>query len=150
MRLQQDFADLLEAFADAAVRYLLVGGYAVGFHGQPRFTRDIDLWLDPSEENIERACRTLASFGAPSDVVEMLRSAGPHEIVYLGKPPFRMDFFKSLPGVEFEAAYRRRVVDTWGGVPVSVIGLEDLIASKHETDRPQDRLDLRALEKARH
>ncbi|MGM0577139.1 MAG: nucleotidyltransferase [Myxococcota bacterium] len=149
MELQQDFADLLQAFADARVRYLLVGGYAVGFHARPRFTKDIDLWLDAAEANIQRAAEALTAFGAPPDVVELLRNAGSDEIVYLGKPPFRVDLFRSIPGLDFDDAYARRIVETWSGVTVSVIGLEDLIASKRETDRPQDRLDLRALRKVR-
>lgn len=146
MALHQDFQDLLAAFADAGVRYLLVGGYAVGFHSRPRFTKDIDLWIDATSENVERAVAALTAFGAPEQILDALRRAGPDEIVYLGSPPIRVDIFKSLPGAQFGACYARRVVDAWDGVPVSVIGAEDLLAAKRAAGRPQDQLDIAALE----
>jgi len=146
MAANQDFRDLLAVFADAKVRYLLVGGYAVAFHSRPRFTKDLDIWLGPEPANVDLAVRALADFGAPHSVLRTLRDAKPDEIVYLGRPPVRIDFFKSLPGVEFAACYGRRVTGEWEGVSVCVIGVPDLIAAKRASGRPQDLLDIESLE----
>ena len=148
MDLHQDFRDLLGAFAAAKVRYVLVGGYAVAFHSRPRFTKHIDLWIDPNPENVGRAGAALTDFGAPADIVEALRSAREDEIVYMGAPPFRVDLFKSLPGVRFQECYARAVDGRWGDLAVWVIGVEDLVAAKRAAGRPQDLLDIETLEQA--
>ncbi len=149
MALHQDFKDLLAVFAQEQVRYLLIGGYAVAFHSRPRFTKDIDLWLDPSSDNVERAAVALQLFGAPADVVETWRNAAADEIVFLGRPPVRVDLLRQVSGVDFAHAFARRDRAEWDGTPVSVIGIDDLIASKRAAGRPQDLLDVQALERAR-
>src|SRR5512139_3999184 len=118
VKLPRDFVELLAEFAAASVRYLVVGGYAVGFHDRPRTTKDLDLLLDPSEVNVERVAASLARFGAPSAVIDELLRASPDEIVWLGRAPIRVDLLKSIPGVDFARAYRRRVQCEWDGVPV--------------------------------
>jgi predicted nucleotidyltransferase len=145
MSLHSDFKDLLSAFADERVEYLLVGGYAVGYHGRPRFTKDIDLWVGEEPSNLERVYRALATFGAPEAVLAQLGDLGPEEILYLGAPPLRVDIFKRIPGVEFTAAYADRVEATWDGTPVSIISLTDLIAAKRASGREQDLIDIREL-----
>jgi hypothetical protein len=149
MALHQDFKDLLEAFAREKVRYLLIGGYAVAFHSRPRFTKDIDLWIGPSPDSIAGTSRALEAFGAPPDVVDAWRTAGDDEIVYLGHPPVRIDLLRALPGIDFSPAYARREAADWDGVPVSVIGFDDLITSKRAAGRPQDLLDIEILERSR-
>ena len=146
MDLPRDLIELFSAFGAAGARYLLVGGHAVSAHGRPRSTKDVDLWLGPERADIERACRALADFGAPKDIVEALRRAGPDEIVWLGRAPTRIDLLRSLPGVEFEAAWSRRITMDLQGVPVPVIGKDDLIRNKLAVGRPQDRRDVRSLE----
>jgi hypothetical protein len=146
VELPQDFRDLLREFADADVRYLLVGGYAVSFHARPRFTKDIDLWLEDSEDNLKQVEAALARFGAPSSVFEALRSASGLDVVWMGNPPMRADFMKQIPGGDFSAAFPRRVQTTWDDAPISVIGLEDLLAAKRASGRPQDVLDAELLE----
>jgi hypothetical protein len=148
MALYPDFKDLLSAFAAEKVLYLLVGGYAVSFHSWPRFTKDIDLWIAADAENVGRACAALALFGAPPSIVSDLAALGRDEILYMGKPPTRVDIFKSIPGVEFEQAFAKRVETEWDGVPVSILGLEDLIAAKRAAGRAQDLLDVAALEQS--
>ncbi len=130
MNLPPDLIELFSAFAAIGVRYLLVGGHAVAAHGRPRTTKDVDLWLEPKPENVERACRALASFGVPPDIVEALRSAGPDDIVWLGRAPVRIDFLQSLPGVDFKSSWARRITIDVEGTLVCVIGKEDLIANK--------------------
>lgn len=149
MSLHPDFRDLLSAFADAEAKYLLVGGYAVGFHSRPRFTKDIDLWIGENAENLERVYRALATFGAPEEVLGQLMQLGLEEILYLGAPPLRVDIFKRIPGVCFEEAFANRVETTWDGIPVKIIALDDLIAAKQASARQQDLLDVEELRKSR-
>jgi predicted nucleotidyltransferase len=147
--LSPDFRDLLSAFAGAGVRYMIVGGYAVGFHSRPRSTKDIDLWIARDDDNLTRLGRALTTFGAPPAILEALRSLRPDEILYMGRPPVRVDILQTLPGVDFEPAYARRVEADWDGVKVSIVGLDDLLANKRAVGRDQDRRDVRALERAR-
>jgi predicted nucleotidyltransferase len=145
--LPSDFVELLAAFAAAQVEYLLVGGYAVAFHAEPRATKDIDLWIGGSVANIERLVRAVASFGAPSHILDALRTQTAEEFVFMGVPPLRVDFLRSIQGVDFESAYARRIKAEWDGVEISVLGLEDLIASKRAAGRPQDLVDAASLAK---
>lgn len=149
MSLHPDFKDLLAEFARADARYLLVGGYAVGFHSRPRFTKDIDILIGEDEANLGRVREALERFGMPLHLLDELKALAPNEILYLGAPPTRVDLFKRIPGVEFERAYDRRVQTDWDGVPVTVIGLDDLIAAKKAVARDQDLLDVKELERAR-
>lgn len=148
MNLPRDLAAMLSAFEKRGVRYLVVGGHAVSLHARPRSTKDLDLWLDAPVANVARACVALAEFGLPATLVDELRAARPDEIVWIGRPPARVDFLLALPGVTFTAAWSRRVMVDLDGVAVPVIGREDLIANKVAVGRPQDRRDVRALEKA--
>jgi hypothetical protein len=149
MRLHPDFVDLLAEFAAAEVRYLVIGGYAVGFHDRPRTTKDLDVLLDPSAENVERAAAALARFGAPPSVVEDLRQAAADEIVWMGRPPVRIDLLKEAPGISFRSAYERRVTASWGGIDVEIVSLDDLISAKRAAGRDQDQLDVKNLERVR-
>jgi hypothetical protein len=144
-----DFVDLLAAFGRAEVRYLIIGGYAVGYHDRPRTTKDLDLLLDPAPENIRRACGALLEFGAHADIAAHLQMAVEDEVVWMGHPPIRVDFLKEAPGVDFAEAWDRRIADTWNGVPVMVISRDDLIGAKRASGREQDLIDARNLERAR-
>lgn len=149
MALPRDFTDLLRAFGAAEVHYLLVGGYAVSFHAVPRFTKDIDLWIDPSEDNLERAVAALAHFGAPTSAVDALRSSTGLDVVWMGRPPMRIDLMKEIPGVVFEEAWPRRVSTSWDGVSVTIIGREDLIRAKRASGRELDLIDATTLERTK-
>jgi len=149
MALHPDFRDLLSAFAEEQVKYLLIGGYAVSFHSRPRFTKDIDLWIADDPENLARVHAALTTFGAPPSILRDLEALGPDEILYMGKPPVRVDILRVIPGVDFSDAFERRVETEWDGVPVLVISLDDLVNAKRAAGREQDRLDVIALEKAR-
>jgi len=145
MPLPPDFRDLLAVFAAHEVDYLVVGGYAVGFHARPRFTKDIDLWVGNAPENLNRAHAALEEFGAPAAMLEQLASALDEDVLWMGVPPVRIDVVKGVPGGNFSACLSRRVRTSWDGVSVSVIGKDDLIAIKRASGRPQDLLDVEAL-----
>ena len=149
MELQPDYRDILAAFAARGVEYLLVGGYAVGLHGQPRLTKDLDLWVRPSRENLDRVRRALQDFGAPTVLLDQLDSASAEDVLWMGVPPLRIDIVKGVPGGDFESIWRRRISVIWDGVEVGVPGIEDLIALKRASGRPQDLVDADLLEAAR-
>ena len=145
MPLPPDFKDLLAVFAAHDVEYLIVGGYAVGFHARPRFTKDIDVWVGHSPENLKRVRAALEEFGAPAAMLEQLESALDEDVLWMGVPPVRIDVVKGVPGGDFSACFARHVRTSWDGVAVSVISKDDLIAIKRASGRPQDLLDVESL-----
>ena len=147
MLLPRDLLEMLSAFEKGAVRYLVIGGHAVGLHARPRSTKDLDIWLDDSARNVRRACLALSTFGVPASIIEALRTAQPDEIVWMGRVPARVDFLLSIPGVEFAPSWGRRVEIVLEGVRVPVIGRDDLVANKRAVGRPQDLRDARAIER---
>lgn len=108
----------------------MIGGYAVGYYATPRFTKDLDLLVDSTPDNLARVYRALASFGAPSHVLESLRNLQPGEVLWMGNPPVRVDILQRVDGVDFEEAYQRREQAKWKSVDGSLISRQDLIASK--------------------
>jgi len=145
--LHPDFKDLLLALGAERVEYLVIGGYAVSFHAKPRFTKDIELWVRDDSENLARLAAALETFGAPATVLNSLRSGAADEIAWFGIPPTRVDILRSVSGGDFGAAYASRVDADWDGVPVSIVGLDTLIALKRAAGREQDLRDVRALER---
>lgn len=119
----------------------------MSIHTEPRFTKDLDLLIAPTDANLERVSRALATFGAPESIVAQARSLAPDEFLFFGVPPARVDLLCSIPGVDFALAYARRVDVDWGGIAVHVIGRDDLIAAKRAAGRPKDLRDLLALER---
>jgi predicted nucleotidyltransferase len=147
MKLSPDFRDLLVEFARSGVEAVLVGGYAVAWYGQPRSTKDLDLVLDGSHENLARAAAALTRFGAPAVVVEAIRRQAPSEVVFMGQPPLRVDFLRAIDGVSTQALFERAATAEIDGVPLRVISLNDLIANKRAAGRPQDLADVDLLER---
>jgi hypothetical protein len=147
MDLHPDLMDLLGAFSSTNVEYLVVGGWAVAVHTEPRFTKDLDLLIGEDPENLERAASALVKFGAPPDIVDKARALGPSEFLFFGVPPARIDLLRSIPGIDdFGAAFARRVDVDWNGLTVHIIAKEDLIRAKRAAGRERDLRDLRALE----
>lgn len=149
MDLPRDLIDLLAAFADEKVDFVVVGGHAVAFHAVPRATKDLDLLLASTPGNLDRAAAALAQFGAPRNVVDAARRMTEDEIVYLGQPPQRVDVLRRIDGVAANDVLARAIPTSFGGVDVKMISLDDLIANKKASGRPQDLLDLALLVKAR-
>jgi hypothetical protein len=149
MDLHPDFSDLLAEFARFGVRYALLGGYAVGYHGKPRTTKDLDLLISGLGDNLDRVSSALASFGASAHVVESARSMAENEIVHFGVPPVRVDLLRSADGIDTEAVIARAELARVGELEIQVISIDDLIANKRAAGRPQDIADASLLERAR-
>lgn len=149
MAVNPDFRDLFSAFAAAEARFLVVGAYAVIHHTEPRYTKDVDLWVEPTPENAARVLGGLRAFGAPVAGLTEGDLCDPEVVYQIGVEPNRIDLLTSLEGLEFAPAWERGVPTTYGGVPIRVLGLEDLITTKRAAGRPQDLLDAARLEAAR-
>jgi predicted nucleotidyltransferase len=145
--LPPDFKELLAEFARSGVEAVLVGGYAVAYHGRPRATKDIDVVLEGSAANLARAADALARFGAAAVVIDGVRKLAPTEVVYMGQPPLRVDFLRAIDGVDPVELFSRAVIGAIDGVPLRVIDLGDLIVNKRAVGRPQDLIDVEFLER---
>ncbi len=149
MRLNRDFQELLECFARHNVRYLVVGGWALAAHGVPRLTKDLDLWVWPQAANAQAVVDALEEFGftdlglVDRDFIEV------DTVVQLGYPPNRVDLLTTPTGVDFESCWDHRLDIDLEGLKVPFIGLEGLKANKRATARPQDLVDVEALEQRR-
>jgi hypothetical protein len=141
----RDFADLLEALDRHDVRYLIVGGLAFIYHAKPRFTKDMDVWVDPTAANVEKANRALAEFGSPNP----LDSDRPASVLQIGLPPNRIDVLQTIEGALFEAAWSKREIAAYGPVQANWIDLDTLIAIKERIDDPRHQADARDLRKVR-
>src|SRR5688572_15539764 len=145
----KDFTELLSAFNAHNVRYLIVGGYAVSFHAQPRATKDIDVLIDPSEVNTKAVYAALAQFGAPLEGLSAKDFSEPGSFFRMGTPPRMVDILPKISGVDFAAAWNRRVEsEIEDGLIVSFISREDLVAAKLAAGRPSDLADVSALRAA--
>jgi len=148
MQLPSDWTDLLKAFAGSKVKFLLIGGHAFMYYAEPRYTKDLDLWVDCSPENAQRVFQALAAFGAPLAGISAEEFEVPGMVYHFGRPPLRVDILTSVTGVNFEEAWIRRVPATYRGQDVFLISKQDLIANKRATGRPQDIFDADRLEKS--
>lgn len=145
----RDFRDLLAALSGRSVRFLIVGGYAVTFHARPRFTKDLDIWVDPTPENAGRVVAALTEFGAPlaAHGVTVQDLGTPGTVYQLGIPPNRIDILTAIEGLQFAPCWDRRVDARFADVAVAYLGRADLIANKRAVGRPQDLLDAELLER---
>lgn len=147
--MNSDFKDLLRIFAEEQVEYLVVGGYAVIHYTQPRYTKDIDLWLKPSVENAVRVARAFQKFGIP--LIEVTQDDFAHEgLQYvIGVSPCQIDFLTTLPGIPgFDVAWQERSTATSEGVPIHFLGKSHLVLAKQGAGRPQDLADLDEIRRA--
>lgn len=143
--LTADFAEFLKSLNDQGVDCLLVGGYAVGLHGYPRPTVDLNIWVQSSAANAERATAAVRAFGFDLPELRADLFVDPRALVRLGVPPFRIEIMTSIDGVEYEACRSRAMVADLGGLAVPVIALDDLKANKRAAGRHKDLADLENL-----
>ncbi len=141
-----DYADMVKAMLDEGVEFMLVGGYAVLFHGYPRTTFDIDLWVRPSPDNAPKVLGALRRFGAPLQDVAAADFDHPDMVYQIGVPPCRIDILTRIDGVAWEEAEPNAILRTVDGLPVKVIGRADLIRNKRASGRTKDAADADALE----
>jgi hypothetical protein len=147
----QDFKDLLSAFHARSVKYLIIGGYAVALHAQPRATKDLDVFIKADLANAQAIYAALASFGAPVENIRVEDFADRSSFIRFGREPLAVDIHPDIPGVDFDAAWQRRIeaiIDPQSGVKAFFISRDDLIASKLASGRTRDLADVEEIREA--
>ncbi len=144
-RLPTDFKEFLQLLNTYEVKYLLVGGYAVGYHGYPRATLDMDIWIDRTPLNAKKLVSVLKKFGFDVDELKETLFTAENKITRMGVPPLRIEILTTLSGVEFEECYNRRVVDTLDNIEINFINLSHLKKNKRAAKRHRDLDDLEHL-----
>ena len=145
METVRDFEDMLKLLDRHEVRYLIVGGLAFIYHAKPRYTKDMDLWLAPDPDNVERANAALAKFGSPY----LLDPADTEEILQLGVAPNRIDLLRNPGHLDFDVAWQRRIESRYGRARALWIDLDSLIEIKSRIDLPRHQEDARVLRQVR-
>lgn len=143
--MNQDLLDLLRAFIDRDVRFMVVGAYALGVHGRPRATGDLDVWIDATPANAARVMEALRAFGAPTSQVSADDFSRPGIVFQMGLPPMRIDVLTELTGLTFAEAWPARIRANFGPVTADVIGRDDFIKNKRATGRARDLGDVESL-----
>jgi predicted nucleotidyltransferase len=146
--MNSDFKELLNLFNTNGVKYLIIGGYAVIEYTEPRYTKDLDIWISAEKENATVVFQSLREFGAPLSGITADDFANEELFYQMGRPPGRVDILMSIPGVNFSDAWSRRVETDFEGVKVPLISRQDLIAAKIASGRTEDKRDVKALKQA--
>ncbi|MBK8465459.1 MAG: hypothetical protein IPL32_06475 [Chloracidobacterium sp.] len=146
--MNSDFKDLLRAFSEENVRYLVVGGYAFAEHVEPRYTKDLDVWIERTAENADRVLAALRSFGAPLRELAKDDLTSPGTFYQIGLPPSRIDIITQLEEMDFAECWNRRKTGQIGDLAVEFISAPDLMENKERTGRPHDLADLEHLRQA--
>jgi predicted nucleotidyltransferase len=146
MVLDQDFREFIELLNKNEVRYLVVGGYAVGFHGYPRYTKDLDVWVEVDLENAKKIKRSLDEFGFNESGLTESDFLTPYQFIQLGYPPVRIYIATGCEGVEFDTCFQRKETIEIDGLEIKFIDIENLIVNKKALATPQDLADISNLE----
>ena len=144
--LNQDFKEFIQLLNDNQVKYLVIGGYAVAVHGHPRHTKDIDIWIEISEENAQKIITALTQFGFESLGLTSDDFQTPNQIIQLGYPPNRIDLITNPDGIDFQTCYDSKIEVILNDVPVKFINLDNLKKNKLASGRLQDLADLEKLQ----
>lgn len=147
MPISQDFSDLLQCLNEKSVRYLLVGAHAVAYYSEPRYTKDIDIWVDPDPDNAKNVYEALEKFGAPLESLKIEDLTNPEMVFQIGVEPVRIDILMGIGNIEFSSAWENREETTFGDAKVYIIGINELTEAKKSSTRPKDKLDLDKLKK---
>ncbi len=144
--LPPDFKEFLALLNSEKIEYLLVGGYAVSYHGYPRPTGDLDVWVDVRPDSVAKLIEVLAKFGFADAGATPELFLTPGRVVRMGVPPVRIELLNKVSGLDFSASYARRLEAVLDGVPVRIIARKDLVINKRAAGREKDLNDLKHLE----
>ena len=146
--MNSDFKDLLRCLSKERVKYLIIGGYAVSYYSEPRYTKDLDIWVEPTKSNSKKVIKALTTFGAPTDNLDEADFSKRGTLFIFGLPPNRVDILTSPKGATFKTAWKNKTVVNLNKLKLNFISIKDLIKLKKATGRPQDKLDLESLKAA--
>ncbi len=144
--LSQDFKEFVELLIKNDVAYMIVGGYAVGVHGHPRYTGDLDIWLNPTQHNAKKIFKCVCEFGFGSLGLNESDFIKEGNIIQLGYPPLRIDLLTSIDGVVFEDCFENRKMVEIDDLVINFIGYQDLLQNKRSSGRPRDIDDIEHLQ----
>ena len=148
MEVYQDLKEFIELLNGNKVEYLIVGGYASSFHSRPRYTKDIDIWVNPTKANAKRVIKALNKFGFENIDISISDLTNKDQFIQLGYAPIRIDLITGMMGLKFSAAYRNKATGTYGNIKnVKYISAEDLITNKTLSGRKQDLFDVYWIKK---
>jgi len=147
--MNSDLIELLQCLNEYKVRYLVIGGQAVIVHSEPRYTKDLDIWVEASKQNSKKLVEALEDFGAPTNALKADDFVRPGTLFIFGIEPNRVDILNAPKGTTFKSAYTNKKVITYEGVKVPFIGLAELIKLKRAAGRKQDKMDLEKLERSK-
>lgn len=145
MKTEKDFEELLKLFNKNKVRYCIVGAYAVAFYAEPRYTKDMDIFVEPDKDNARRIIKSLAEFGFKSLTLEEKDLIRKGKIIQLGYEPVRIDLITSIEGCDFKEVWKNRAIGSYGKQKVIFIGFDELIKNKKKSGRKQDNVDISIL-----
>lgn len=145
LELPRDFKELIESFLSHEVRFLVVGAYALGIHGRPRNTGDIDLWIEMSSDNARKTVNALHEFFGPMPEIREENFLSADRMSQFGIEPMRVDILNSISGVDFQDAYPRRTEIEYSGIRIPFLSLQDLRSNKLSAGRHKDLADLENL-----
>jgi len=146
MTIPQDFKEFIGLLKKHNVRYLIVGGYAVGFYSRPKYTEDIDIWVDCNESNAIKVLNVLREFGFGELDISVEDLSNPNMVFQLGYAPLRIDIMTGVSGLNFKESLSKSLSTKYFGIDVNIISLEDLIKNKKESGRKKDLYDIDWLE----
>jgi len=140
-----DYKELLKTLKKRGVKYLVVGAYAVTHYTEPRYTKDLDIWVEPEAGNVIRLYEALKEFGAPLKNITPKDFTNKNLVYQIGVEPIRVDILMGLSGIEFSEAWEHRELADFEGIKTNIIGINELIRSKKQTKRPLDSVDIENL-----
>lgn len=149
MIFEQDFIDFIELLNKHNVEYLVVGAHALAFHGRPRHTGDLDIWIKPSNDNALKVVDVINDFGFGSLGITIKDFIKENYVTQLGYPPLRIDILNSISGVSFDEAYKNKIQGEFDGMLICFISVQDFIENKRASGRHKDLGDIELLKKAR-
>ena len=147
MKVISDYEDLFKILNTEKIKYLIVGAYAVMYYSEPRYTKDIDVWIIPELNAVNNIYKALRSFGAPLKGLQPEDFNDKDMILQIGVAPVRIDILLSTPGISSPEAWKNKKQIRYGKTPVNTLGKKDLIKAKKKAGRPQDKIDLEKLER---
>jgi predicted nucleotidyltransferase len=149
MKVEKDYEELLKLLNKHKVKYCIIGAYAVAFYVKPRYTKDLDIFIEPSDENGEKMVKALDDFGFKSLKLSAEDFTTKRRIIQLGYEPLRIDIITSILGCSFDQVWKNKVIGTYGKEKVYFIGIDELISTKTVSSRQEDKIDLALLLKAK-
>jgi predicted nucleotidyltransferase len=144
--LSKDFKEFVALLKEHGAEYMIVGGYAVGVHGYPRYTGDLDIWLNPSKANAVQVLKAIDDFGFGSFNLTVADLTKEGNVIQFGQPPLRIDLLTSIDGVTFDDCYANRKEVTFDGLTMNFIGYHDLVKNKRTTGRHRDLDDIENMD----